>query len=314
MRKLLLSTGAMILAGSLAAHAVEGPYVGASATGFFLDSERTIQGADESLVGSVNLGYRFSNDWGLEAGYGTDLAGDDLDVAKLDLLRWFGDADREWRPYFVAGFSAFDRDDVDNLEFDEDETTQFAVGFGLSNMFADHWEFRTDLRVHQKIDQGVSGTTDPALNFAVNYHFNAPAPAPVAEPAPAPAKQAPPEMRTITVKLRVLFEFDKAVVKAIYGDEIQAVANAMKAHDDIDLVLEGHTDAIGTDTYNQDLSNRRAAAVKAKLVEMYGIDPSRVSTVGYGESRPVADNSTSEGRAQNRRVIGELSYEEVVTD
>jgi len=88
----------------------------------------------------------------------------------------------------------------------------------------------------------------------------------------------------------------------------------MKAHGDIDLVLEGHTDAIGTDAYNDDLSLRRVEAVKAKLTEVYGIPGNRISTVGYGESRPVADNSTDEGRAQNRRVVGQLSFTEVVTD
>ena len=130
----------------------------------------------------------------------------------------------------------------------------------------------------------------------------------MAPPPPAAA----PEKRTITVKLNVLFEFNKADVRAIYGDELQAVANAMKAHDDIELVLEGHTDSVGSDAYNQSLSLRRVAAVKAKLVKDFGIAANRISTVGYGESRPIADNATAEGRAKNRRVIGELSYSEVM--
>jgi len=116
------------------------------------------------------------------------------------------------------------------------------------------------------------------------------------------------------VKLNVLFEFDKADVRAIYGDELQAVANAMKAHDDIELVLEGHTDSVGSDAYNQNLSQRRVAAVKAKLAKDYGIAANRISTVGYGESRPIADNATAEGRAKNRRVIGQLSYTEVAPE
>lgn len=116
------------------------------------------------------------------------------------------------------------------------------------------------------------------------------------------------------MRLNVEFEFDKAIVRAIYGDELEAIANAMKAHEDIDLVLEGHTDSVGPDEYNQGLSERRVVAVEAKLAEMYGLDPARVSTVGYGEARPIADNNTKEGRARNRRVIGELSYSEVFGD
>ena len=103
-------------------------------------------------------------------------------------------------------------------------------------------------------------------------------------------------------------------MRAIYGDELEAIANAMKAHDDIELVLEGHTDATGTDDYNQGLSERRVIAVEAKLAEMFGLDPARISTVGYGEARPIADNSSQAGRARNRRVIGELSYSEVLSD
>lgn len=313
MRKLIQMVAVLLLAvgGVSTATAADGIYVGGSATGYFLDSDRTIKESDKSLVGGINLGYRFFNDWALEAGVGRDITGDDLDVAKLDFLYWFGEDNSAWRPYFVAGLSYFDRDDLTNLWADEENTHQFGAGLGISNMFSDHWEFRSDVRILHKVREGQDGTNDAALNVALNYYFNAPAPAPVAaEPAPAPA----PQTRTITVRLNVEFEFDKDVVRAIYGDELEAVANAMKVHDDIELVLEGHTDYKGTDAYNQDLSERRAAAVKAKLVDMYGLEPSRISTVGYGESRPIADNATDEGRARNRRVIGELSYSEVVVD
>ena len=86
----------------------------------------------------------------------------------------------------------------------------------------------------------------------------------------------------------------------------------MKVHDDITLELEGHTDSLGPDEYNQKLSEDRAAAVKAKIVEDYGIAANRITTNGYGETRPIADNNTDEGRARNRRVVGEMTYTEVV--
>ncbi|HAU02133.1 MAG TPA: hypothetical protein DCS26_03905 [Porticoccaceae bacterium] len=147
------------------------------------------------------------------------------------------------------------------------------------------------------------------------FGAKAPAPAPVAAPvveqAPEPAPVAEPEVRTITVRLNVEFEFNKDTVLAVYGDQLEAIAAAMKAHDDIDLVLEGHTDSVGSDKYNMSLSDRRAKAVKAKLVADYGIPAERVSAVGYGESRPIDTNDTDEGRARNRRVVGEMSFSEV---
>jgi OOP family OmpA-OmpF porin len=121
-------------------------------------------------------------------------------------------------------------------------------------------------------------------------------------------------LRTVTISLNVQFEFNKATVLSVYGEQLQSIAAAMKAHSDIELVLEGHTDSRGSDAYNIDLSSRRAAAVKQKLAADYGIDADRISSVGYGESRPIASNQTDEGRARNRRVVGEMSFTEVVVD
>jgi len=67
------------------------------------------------------------------------------------------------------------------------------------------------------------------------------------------------------------------------------------------VLLEGHTDSIGAEAYNQGLSERRAKAVMQYLIKG-GVDSARLSTVGYGESRPIAPNNTKEGRAKNRRV------------
>jgi len=313
MRNLLKVTGAALLATAMTAGASEGVYLGGSLSGYLLDDKRTVDSdSAESLVGGLNLGYRVDR-WAVETGIGTDLAGEDLDLAKADLYYYLGNTDESWVPYIVAGVSYFERDE-DNLERGEGYTWQAAAGVGLSNMIDDHWEFRGDARLVQKILNGRDNTTDLALTLGVNYYFNPPAPAPAPAPEPAPAAEVAPETRTITVRLNVEFEFDKAVVRAIYGDELRAVAEAMKAHSDIDLVLEGHTDSVGTEAYNQGLSERRAAAVKERITQDYGIPANRISTVGYGESRPIADNSTADGRARNRRVIGELNYTEVVGD
>ena len=324
MRKIISTVGAALLAVAVSVDAKEGLYVGPSVTGYYLDSDRYIGGAEEAVVGGLNLGYRFFNDWALELGVGTEIANSDLDIIKLDYYYWFGEDTESWRPYFTMGVVYYEQDVGSRpslADSDQKYTHQGSVGFGLSKMLDTHWEFRGDVRYLHQIREGHEGINDGAVNFALNYYFNPPVVAPVIvqvapepEYAPEPEPESAPEMRTITVRLNVEFEFDKAVVRAIYGDELEAVANAMKVHDDIELVLEGHTDSIGTDGYNQGLSERRAAAVEAKLAEVYGIDSDRISTVGYGESRPIADNSSDEGRARNRRVIGEMSYTEVVVD
>lgn len=98
-----------------------------------------------------------------------------------------------------------------------------------------------------------------------------------------------------------LFDFDKAVVKPQYFAMLDDVANVMEQNPGMRLELQGHTDSIGTEAYNMDLSRRRANAVRDYLVRQ-GISTGRLSTVGYGETRPVATNATPEGRQQNRRV------------
>jgi OOP family OmpA-OmpF porin len=315
MKKLAVAAGVSVLALSAATvQAQEGLYLGPSLGYYYLYSDRVISGHDDAGVAGINIGYRFFNDWALEASYGKDVAGDDLEVAQINAYFWLGEDNGGWRPYVVAGVSYYDREGESNLWSDEEYTHQAQIGLGLSKMLSDHWEFRGDARLAHKLREGNEGINDGSLNFALNYYFNTPAAPIVEEPVeqrvpemPAP----PPETRTITVRLNVEFEFDKAIVRAIYGDELHAVANAMKVHDDITLVLEGHTDSKGSDAYNQSLSERRAAAVKAKIVEDYGIDPSRITAEGYGESRPIADNATDEGRARNRRVVGEMTYTEV---
>ncbi|MEP7070077.1 MAG: OmpA family protein [Usitatibacter sp.] len=124
----------------------------------------------------------------------------------------------------------------------------------------------------------------------------APAPAaPAARPAPASVRQA------IVIQADALFDFDKSVLRP---DGRKSIDDAMAKMGGVDLemvIATGHTDSIGSDAYNQRLSERRAAAVKAYLVSK-GIPASKITTIGKGESQPVATNKTAEGRQKNRRV------------
>ena len=105
-------------------------------------------------------------------------------------------------------------------------------------------------------------------------------------------------------KIKVLFDFDKAVVKDTYHSEIRKIADYLKRNPETSMRIEGYTDSIGPADYNMGLSQRRADSVKSYLVNKLGVDADRLQTKGYGESNPVADNSTKYGRQQNRRVIG----------
>ena len=124
-------------------------------------------------------------------------------------------------------------------------------------------------------------------------------PAPVAAPAVVPV--APPAATKVTYAADAFFDFDKSVIKPAGKEKLDDLIGKIK---DINLeviIAVGHTDSVGSDTYNQKLSVRRSEAVKAYLVSK-GIEKNRVYTEGKGEKQPVADNKTAEGRAKNRRV------------
>lgn len=102
---------------------------------------------------------------------------------------------------------------------------------------------------------------------------------------------------------KVLFDVNKATIKASADKKLREAARILNLsyYEHQNLVIEGHTDSSGTEEYNQKLSERRAKAVADYLVQL-GIDKNRISTVGYGESNPVATNETAAGRELNRRV------------
>lgn len=99
----------------------------------------------------------------------------------------------------------------------------------------------------------------------------------------------------------VLFAFDSDRVSAQYGPMLDKLVGYLSESQDHAVLVEGHTDAIGTHEYNQDLSERRADAVRRALVSR-GARSSQIKVRGYGETRPVASNNSSNGRRQNRRV------------
>ncbi len=113
-------------------------------------------------------------------------------------------------------------------------------------------------------------------------------------------KQLTEQKRAVTYG--IYFDFNKDTIKPESEKVLKEIEQAMTDNPDWKLTVEGHTDNIGGDAYNLDLSKRRAAAVKQALVDRYHIAPERLSTNGFGASRPIETNDTLEGRARNRRV------------
>ena len=113
----------------------------------------------------------------------------------------------------------------------------------------------------------------------------------------------PPKSKVIDrLSLHINFDHDKSAIRQADVAELQKAIDFVKKYPGHNISIEGHTDSTGSEKYNQALSERRAAAVKDYIVKKGGADSSRIKSVGYGESKPIADNKTKKGQFENRRV------------
>lgn len=127
-------------------------------------------------------------------------------------------------------------------------------------------------------------------------------PAVEAKAPPPPPPPATPVYETVTLKAGALFDVNKSTLKPAGMAELDDLAGKISGTARVsDIKIVGHTDSTGTESYNQQLSVRRATTVRDYLASK-GVDANLMSVSGMGESAPIADNTTSAGRAQNRRV------------
>ncbi len=150
---------------------------------------------------------------------------------------------------------------------------------------------------------GPGGTRTASTPVSVTIPPPPPPPAPVPIVAPPPPAPKEPTKEELTIVLNIEFDTDKAVILPKYESEVARVAEFMKKYPQVKGVIEGHTDNIGGKPYNDKLSLKRANIVKKQLVDKYGIDGSRLTTAGFGFSKPAGDNGTPEGRQSNRRIV-----------
>lgn len=193
------------------------------------------------------------------------------------------------------------------------------LGLGLEYKFSEALALRGEVERY-RLNDAVGNRGDADLySVSLVYKLGRPAsatpayqPAPEVAPVvamPAPlieAKPAPvPVAEKVSFASEALFDFDQSTLKPQGKAALDQLLAQLTGMDLEVIVTVGHTDAVGSDAYNQKLSQRRAEAVKAYLVAQ-GVETSRVYTEGKGETQPVADNTTAAGRAKNRRVTVEV--------
>lgn len=314
-------------------------YLGPQATYQFWDKSRFLPGLDDDngVQLGINLGYEFAANSDIDFAPKTAFelvaqtsASDtnaEADVYEFNTYFFGNESSFGTTPYFVAGISKV------KMESDvviDDSTTNMVLGFGISKYLGDYLEMKYDIRWrHGLSDQTPGDINDVGLTIAFNHHFGrssqaapavvAPAPAPVPTPtpvveraptpAPAPAPAPEPQLQDVTVRLDVLFATNSSIITDMDDAEFRRMADALVENPDLSLTIEGHTDSDGTAEYNQTLSQRRADRVRDTLISRYGVSADRVTAIGYGEERPISDNNTATGKAQNRRVVGVISYQ-----
>ena len=200
---------------------------------------------------------------------------------------------------------------------EKEEKFQAKVGLGLQYQINDAWAVRGEVERYRLRDPlGNRGEMDLASislirAFGRPAARTIPAPAPVAAPQEvqpvAPVVEAAPQpvSEKVSFAAEALFDFDRALVKPEGKAALDDLMRKLQGMDTEVMIAVGHTDSVGSDAYNQKLSLRRADAVKAYLVSK-GLDQARLYTEGKGETQPIADNATAEGRARNRRVVIEV--------
>ncbi len=314
--------GSMVAATSLSALAQGQGAVEVEAFGkhYFTDSSRDVQ-RDGELYGA-GVSYFLTDDVSLGLSYGEyhDLTSKDPvgadgshknikgSLTSLDAAYHFGAPGVGLRPYVSAGVAHQSIGQADRGG--RDRSTFANVGTGVKYYFTENFFAKASVDGMYNIDadeaEWMAGV-GVGLNFGGGARQVA-AVEPTPEPAPAPIVDTEPEPapEVVRVELDVKFDFDKSRVREESYSDIKNLADFMQQYPQTTTAVEGHTDSVGTDQYNQRLSERRAEAVRNVLVNEYGVQGNRVNSVGYGESRPVADNSTEEGRQINRRVEAEV--------
>ncbi len=281
---------------------------------------------------SVDLEYdEFEADF---RGYNTAVPGATYDSWKLSTLGLMGRyyvTDWNFRPFLAAGIGRTKHRSV----LDEGKDTALSLGVGLQGQLAKHFSVRAQA-LWRNDNDGTSLAPrghfqDFFYSIGLSYDFggvDAPPPATAAPSAPPPPPSNPDldgdgvpnerdkcpntrpgavvdldgcEVEAVISLDGVYFDFDKATLRPEGIAVLNDASALLKTNERVVVEIAGHTDSVGSEQYNQGLSERRANTVRDYLVSQ-GITATRLTARGYGELQPVATNDTDEGRQLNRRV------------
>lgn len=326
------------LSGAQAAEDVGQPYVKGMASYIGADSDRNV---DDNIAGGlVGFGYAMSEHWNAEIDFQRlNLDGDsgypdqDQSAINLNLMNLYNRGGT-FSPYILGGIGIVNTE-VNNADHD-DFQAQLGVG-ALTRLWRDRLSLRTEVLGRYQ-DASENSLYDLIVNAGFSFALGskptpvaaaAPVAAPVvAPPPPPPPPPAPPADEdgdgvpdtadqcpntpkgervgaqgcTCDVVRQVHFKTNSAELTADDKKMLDELAATLTKLKFVSGTVIGHTDSTGADAYNQKLSERRAKAV-ADYLEAKGIGGGRLAVSGVGESQPVGDNKTKEGRAENRRVV-----------
>ena len=203
-----------------------------------------------------------------------------------------------------------------SLPFRQEHDSQLWLGAGLEYGVGSGWSVRTEYNAFDtdatqftaSLVKRFGGGSRNTNRVAVEPPLvRLPVPEPVAEVANVPEEPLQTEPSLTAVDLPTLFfDFDRHDLRSSESSKLDRLASILRSSPLAKLQIEGHADAQGSNNYNDNLSILRAEAVRDYL-QQQDIGADRIEVLGYGEMQPVDDNSTEEGRAQNRRVELSLS-------
>ncbi|MFH0258431.1 OmpA family protein [Vibrio rumoiensis] len=285
---------------------------------------------DDAWAGSVYGGYQFNEWFSLEGGYNylgnskEHVAGSEVNKTQIQngelgaKLDW--NLTSAWNLFGKVGTSYNYVDQKTGAYNDSDENWSLMLGAGVEYQLSHNWRVRTEYQWFDNVgESSTTGKTDVNyVSLGLSYYFGssdsaAPVAAAATTAAVVAAQEPEPEPAVVEEPLpaatlsKGAFEHNSVELTSDAKSSLDPVVTYLEQRPEINVAVIGYTDSTGAAEYNQKLSEKRAQKAADYLTEN-GIDESRINVEGKGEENPIADNSTAEGREQNRRI--EITYQD----